>query len=122
MKRFFRRIGEFLGLPRNSRYVKDYLNEANVRSGVFMSGIIVALEIWLVFRQWNKYIAANWNSPKFPHGNFQLVFAYTSQFWLLMFFGAAMFCYCLMFLKDNKISKRRMILAIVFAGISLLVC
>ena len=71
MKRFFRRIGEFLGLPRNSRYVKDYLNEANVRSGVFMSGIIVALEIWLVFRQWNKYIAANWNSPKFPHGNFQ---------------------------------------------------
>lgn len=122
MKKFFRRLGEILGLPRNSRYVKDYLNEANVRSGVFMSGIIVALEIWLVFRQWDKYISVNWNSPKFKYGNFHLIYTYTSQFWLLMFFGAAMFCYCLMFLKQNIISKRRMILAIVFAGISLAVC
>lgn len=122
MKRFFRRIGEILGLPRNSRYVKDYLNETNVRSGVFMSAIIVALEVWLVFRQWNKYISASWNSPKFQYGNFQLIFAYTSQFWLLMFFGAAMFCYCLMFLRESRISKRRMILALVFAGLSILVC
>ena len=44
------------GLKKNSGYVKNYLNEANMRSGIFMSFVIFVLEGWLVIRQTDKYI------------------------------------------------------------------
>ena len=44
------------GIRKNSRYVKNYLNEANMRSGVFMSAVVFVLEGWLIIRQTQKYI------------------------------------------------------------------
>ena len=121
MKKFWKTFAGIFGLNKNSKYVKNYLNEANMRSGIFMSAIIVVLEIWLVIRQANKYMISIFQggSVGFQYGPFQVLFTYTSNFWLLMSFGAAMFFYCLFYQRGHRAFA---ILTWIFAGISLALC
>ena len=106
------------GLKKNSKYVKNYLNEANMKSGIFMSFVIFVLEIWLVIRQADKYVI-----PKISGGMnwFEAIFKYTSLYFVMMFFGAAMFIYSLQYISAKK-SKSKMIVPIVFAGLSIALC
>ena len=99
MKKILLTFANIFGIPHNSKYVKKYLNKANMRSGIFMSAIIVILEIWLVIRQFHKYII-----PQLQGGAqfFQSVFTNTSNFWLLMSFGVAMFFYCIYYTDERK--------------------
>ena len=112
------------GLRKNSKYVKNYLNEANMRSAVFMSSVIFVLETWLVIRQTQKYIipsvSALGDAVDFE-SVFKIIFQNTSNFFLLMFFGVAMLVYSLQYLSKRK-SLSRMIIPIVFAGLSLAIC
>ena len=106
------------GLKRNSKYVKNYLNEANMKSGIFMSFVIFVLEIWLVIRQADKYVI-----PKISGGMnwFEAIFKYTSLYFVMMFFGAAMFMYSMQYISNRK-SKSKMIVPIVFAALSIALC
>ena len=106
------------GLRKNSKYVKNYLNEANMKSGIFMSFVIFVLEIWLVIRQMDKYVI-----PKITGGMdwFEALFKYTSLYFVMMFFGAAMFMYSLQYLSNKK-SKSKTIVPIVFAALSIGLC
>ena len=121
MKNFWKSFARIFGINRNSKYVKNYLNAANMRSGVFMSAVIIILEIWLVIRQADKYMIPIFRSGMegFNYGAFQVLFMYTSNFWLLMSFGAAMFFYCLFYQREKKIFS---ILTWIGAGISLCLC
>ena len=127
LKKFLLTIQDVFGLHHNSKYVKNYLNEANMRSGIYMSGIIFILEIWLVIRQFDKYIIDIFKSAetlaKFAHGPFQVIFMYTSNFWLLMSFGAAMFFYCLHYTRHKEaFTPKSMLPTLIAAGISIIVC
>ena len=106
------------GLKRNSKYVKNYLNEANMKSGIFMSFVIFVLEVWLVLRQADKYVI-----PKISGGMnwFEAIFKYTSLYLVMMFFGAAMFMYSMQYISNRK-SKSKMIVPIVFAALSIALC
>ena len=106
------------GLKKNSKYVKNYLNEANMKSGIFMSFVIFVLEVWLVIRQMDKYVI-----PKISSGTnwFEALFKYTSLYFVMMFFGAAMFMYSLQYISVKK-SKSKMIVPIVFAVLSIALC
>ena len=114
------------GIRKNSKYVKGYLNEANMRSAVFMSSVIFVLEGWLVIRQTHKYVIPSVqklaSSGKLTFLSwFQVVFQNTSNFFLLMFFGVAMLVYSLQYLSKKK-SLSKMIIPIVFAGLSIAIC
>ena len=109
------------GFRRNSKYVKGYLNEANMRSAVYMSSIIIILEIWLVIRQTNKYVIDRWSNPAYSYGPFQVIFQFTSSYFLLMFFGATMLLYSLLYLTHKK-DSRLFIPTLVFAGITIALC
>lgn len=114
MKTILRKISEIFGFRRNSHYVKDYLDNANMRSGIYMSAVIFILEAWLIIRQTDKYII-----PALKQGNpfFKTVFTNTSTFWLLMSLGATMLFYCIQStLKAKK--KYIYILTFVCAAIS----
>ena len=117
-KRFWARFRDIFGIHRNSKYVKNYLNEANMRSGVFMSAVIVILEIWLIIRQVDKYVI---DSIAGGTPVFQALFQNLWTYFLLMSLGGAMLVYCLQYLSERK-SKTKLILSIVFAGISLALC
>ena len=109
------------GLRKNSRYVKNYLNEANMRSAIFMSCVVFVLEIWLILRQTQKYIIPTLSNPSNTASWFQVVFQNTSNFILLMSMGFAMFIYSLQYVSKKK-TVAKMVSAIIFAAISLAVC
>ena len=109
------------GIRKQSKYVKNYLNEANMRSAVFMSFVIFVLEVWLVIRQTRKYIIPTMQDPANTYSLFRVVFSNTSLYFLMMFFGVAMFVYSLQYVSKRK-SLSKMIIPIVAAGISLAIC
>lgn len=109
---------DIFGLHRNSKYVKNYLNHANMRSGIFMSAVIVILEIWLVIRQTNKYVI---DGIKGGTPFFQAIFTNLWTYFLLLSLGVAMMVYCIQYVSGKK-SKSKLIISIVFAAISLLLC
>ena len=52
--RFLRWAKEELGFNRNTRYQQCYLNETNIKSGIYMSFIVVLLEAWMIWRYVHK--------------------------------------------------------------------
>ena len=118
VKKFFQKFADMFGFKRSSKYVADYLHEANMRSGTFMAAVIVILEIWLVFRQTQKYvIKAITGGTPFFQATFQNLWTY----FLLMSLGVAMFLYCLQYIS-HKNTKTKLILITVFAGLSIALC
>ena len=109
------------GIRKQSKYVKNYLNEANMRSAAFMSFVIFVLEIWLVIRQTRKYIIPTMQDPENTYSLFRVVFSNTSLYFLMMFFGIAMFVYSLQYISKKK-TLSKMIIPIVFAGLSIALC
>ena len=118
LKKFWQKFLDIFGFRRNSKYVGDYLDTANMRSGIYMSGVIFAVEIWLLIRQTDKYII-----PQIKAGGtfFKTVFVNTSNFWLLLSLGAAMFAYSLFYIKNRK-SKTGLLSIFITAAISILFC
>ena len=89
---FFR---DLLGFRKNSPYVKNYINDANIRSSIYMAFIIVVLEIWLIIRQTTEYIIPNWDNAMLTQNAFQYVFSYISYYLLFIVVGASMFLFAL---------------------------
>ena len=117
VKYVLNRAAEMFGLKRNSKYVKSYMHQANMRSGVYMAIVIVVLEIWMIIRQSIEVV-----KPKLDTGGgefFQVFYSNTSNFWLMLFLGLSLFVYCLGSLS-KKYTLRKMITEIVVAGLGLL--
>ena len=109
------------GFRKNSKYVKGYLNEANMRSAIYMSSVIFILEIWLVIRQTNKYVIDRLTNEAYSYGPFQVFYSFTSIYFLLMFFGATMLFYSLFYLS-KKTKSRYFIVTLVFAAVTFVLC
>ena len=109
------------GLRKKSKYVKNYLNEANMRSAIFMSVVIFVLEIWLILRQTHKYIVPTLMDPANTYSPFRVIFQNTSNFFLLMSMGFAMFFYSVQYVSKVR-SLKRLVWTLVFAGFSLAIC
>lgn len=118
LKRAWNWFLDLFGLRKNSKYVKGYLNEANMRSGIYMAAIIFILEIWLIVRQHDKYII-----PQTQAGMnyFESLFDNTSCFWLLLFVGFSMFAYCI-FYRDRKANSTKTVVVIALASVGLILC
>ena len=118
LKKIGQKFLDIFGFRKNSKYVGNYLDSANMRSALYMSAIIVILEVWLLIRQTNKYIA-----PALSEGKpfFQTVFTNTSNFWLLLSLGLVMFVYTLFYIGQKRTFKR-MIITIVVSVFSIAIC
>ena len=121
LSKFWNGFLNIFGIRKNSKYVKNYLNEANMRSAIFMSSVIFVLEIWLVLRQTQKYIIPTLMDPNNTYSVFQVIFQNTSNFFLLMSMGFAMFIYSIQYVSKVRTVKR-LVWTIVFAGFSLIIC
>ena len=117
MKKFFASLAKLFGFNKNTKYVNKYIREANVRSGVFMSAVIVILEVWLVLRQTRKYLIPLWGTTN----GFDLIFTYTSNFFLFLFVGLAVLVFCYTHaVKKGLDPKKNLIINLSFSGISVL--
>ncbi len=107
-------LRDMLGFRKNTKYVRTYLNDVNVKSSIYMSFIIVVIEIWMIFRQIFKYIAPNWNEYEGFSGKFNLIFTYTSLYYLFIMCSVAMFMFSLFYVK--KINTRKSFITNIVLG------
>lgn len=107
-------LRDMLGFRKNTKYVRTYLNDVNVKSSIYMSFIIVVIEIWMIFRQIFKYIAPNWDSYEGFSGKFNLIFTYTSLYYLFIMCSVAMFMFSLFYVK--KINTRKSFITNIVLG------
>ena len=101
---FFKNL---FGFKKNTKYVKNHLNEANIRSSIFMSFIVIFLEIWMIFRQTRKYIKPYWDNPSGLgyKSNLELIFGMTSLYWLFIMCALAMLMFALFYVLKIRGKK-----------------
>lgn len=114
-------ILKLLGFKRNSKYVSSYLNEANIRSSVYMGVVVVALEFAMICRSMDKYNIFHYILNHNLKNGFDYLFANTSLYWLFMFAGFAMMMFSITYLVDKQNPKKKsIVLPFVFSGILIL--
>lgn len=129
LKKFFIAIGRgikrffgFLGFKKTSKYVYNYLNDANIRSGAFMSIVIVLLEIYVIARQYHDKLMPYW--PVTGDGslpvNFDTFYKYTNGFWLLLSVGLTMTIFCLIYKRMKTSHTKVLVVNCIFAGITMI--
>ena len=103
MKKALHFISHTLGFERLSKYERDYLHDANIRSSIYMGVIVMLLEIWMLVRQTVSKII-----PKYLAGGdlLALLIKYTTKYWLFLLVGFGIMLFC-SFQKDKKLSKGR---------------
>ena len=112
-------LKNLFGFKKNSKYVRKYLTDANIKSSIYMSFIIIAIEIWMIFRQTRKYIRPMWNNYT-PYSNrFQLIFAMTGLYWLFILCSIAMFIFAIFYVAKKR-GKGSFITNIVFGSLCIL--
>lgn len=88
MKRFLKQIAILFGFNKNSKYVSNYLNTQNTKSGIYMGGIISIIEVWLIIRQSKQYFERNTFT-------LETYFNYVSIYILFLLAGIALAAYCI---------------------------
>ena len=123
LKKMWKGFCNLLGFNKNSKFVSDYISDTNIRSGIYMSAVIVALEIWLIIRQTHDEVVPLWQAgtdSSSVHGGWLLYF--TSLFWLFMLVGIAMFTFALTYRRPTVSPKKRFISTAITSGLTLAFC
>ena len=109
-------ICRLLGFNKKSKYVNKHINEANIRSSIYMSTIIIILEIWMIIRSTNKYVIDAMKTTSW----FDAQFTYTSLFILFIIASGAMLIFAISYLR-NKFVETTKGKIFAFVGSSLLI-
>lgn len=114
-RRIWRCIVDGLGFYKNRPYIANYQREANVRSTIYMSTIIIILEIWMLIRYINKYVLTG------QCETVGIFFHYTKNYWIFLAVGVVTLIYSLLFVrgKAGPLRKISEIWITLFAGVCL---
>lgn len=107
LKRLWESFKDFFGFRFNSKYVRDYLNDANIKSSKYMSAIIIILELWLIYRQIHQYIIPYWGNPgaRGYSNSFMMTFGYLSLYFLFIMCSVAVLIFSLLY--KSKIQSKK---------------
>ena len=117
MNKVIHLLADIFGFEKLSKYEKEYLHDANIRSCSYMGFIVVSLELWMLVRQtYSKII------PKYQAGQdlFGLIVKYTSKYWLFLLIGLGLMLFCLFYQRDKKLSKGKFITLFVIGAACML--
>jgi len=118
LKRAFEGFKNLFGFKKNPKYVKNYLNEANIRSGIYMGGVIILLELWLIIRQTNKYVKPGISDYSGFTDKFKFAYSFLNLYILFLFCGLSLMIYAITYLKNRKKdTKAEFILNLVFGSL-----
>ena len=113
MKKVLKQIAILFGFNRDTKYVRDYLNDQNTKSGIYMGGIIAMIEVWLLFRQSHQY------AQRYPVFALDTYFKYISIYVLFLLAGLSLALFCIT--KNVKMkSNSKLILNLVGSGLLVL--
>lgn len=117
MKKILDNLSKLFVFSRKSKYLNKYMNESNMRSSIYMSVIIIAIEIWMIIRRFVKTLPDKWNTGATFYGShIRDVFMLNISFILLIIFGVTMIAYALFYLR-KKHNKKTLLSVIIPSGI-----
>ena len=100
MVRFLKLQSRWLGFQKRSAYVNNYFFKANMIAGLYMSIMIIILEIWMIIRTTHNIITGNLYS-QLPY----YLDNYYRYYFLLLFSGICMFVFSILYVQGKTSSK-----------------
>ena len=101
-KSLIHNLAKALGLYRNNAYVADHLREADIRSAMYMAGVVAVLELYMLIR----YIC-RWVLPgKCATG--AEFFYYTRSYWILLAGALIMLIYACFYISGRIQKYKRL--------------
>ena len=89
-----------LGFEKQSKYVRDYFYRTNMRASIYMSMVVIVLEVWMLIRMTKTIFENNLQS------NFKHYFEkYYANYLVLLASGIIMLVYAIRYLRGKKIDK-----------------
>ena len=110
-----KKLGTLFGFGKDSKYVRNFMYDQNVRSGIFMGAIIFAMEVWLIIRQTMQYFDRYGANP-----TFEGLLNYDSVFILFLLTGAALCVYGISRISEKMSKNAKLISNLVASGITFL--
>ncbi|MBP5694676.1 MAG: EAL domain-containing protein, partial [Bacilli bacterium] len=112
MKKFLNKVLELTGFKKNTKYVGKYINDANIKSGVYMSIVVIALELWMIIRTLVKNVI-----PSVQEGNpfIPTMFNMSSYYFLMTFVALSMLVYSITYTSKKINNKTKLFLNLGFA-------
>ena len=104
VKKFLLSVADLFGFRKSSKYVQRYLHRANMRSGIYMSAVIVVIEIWMLIRQTIERVIPQINvaiEKGIEYNPLNVFYSETSNFWIFLFMGLSLLLYCICFVRQQ---------------------
>lgn len=94
------RVKQFLGIEHYSSYVEDYFELSNVRSSIYLSCVIISLELWMIISAVVRHLTGS--SRRTP----EWLFKHLTSYVVLLAAGLIMLIYALLYIKNKKRVKK----------------
>ncbi|WP_318661769.1 EAL domain-containing protein [Treponema sp.] len=94
------RVKQFLGIEHYSSYVEDYFELSNVRSSIYLSCVIISLELWMIISAVVRHLSGS--SRRTP----EWLFKHLTSYVVLLAAGLIMLIYALLYIKNKKRVKK----------------
>lgn len=91
------RIKEFLGLEKQSRHVKDYFYDANIKASIYMSVVVIVLEVWMIIRRIHKEMTVYYD----PSHDIGYYFERFRNYSILLIAGLCVFIYAVAYYRGK---------------------
>ncbi|EWM53554.1 bifunctional diguanylate cyclase/phosphodiesterase [Ruminococcus flavefaciens] len=95
-----RTILKGLGFEKQSKYLRDYFFNSNIRASIYMSIVIIVLEIWMILRLTYKIFDEHLQTQFW-----QLFEKYYSNYIILTFTGVIMLLFAVRYVKGKTTNK-----------------
>ena len=105
-------IAKWLGFERQSQYVKDYFFRTNMKASIYMSVVVIVLELWMIFRMTRTVIVNNYTGDAF----WSLVDKYYTNYFILLGAGILTLLYAVRFLMGKRWVSVFALLTIMLSG------
>ena len=86
-----------LGFEKQSKYVRDYFFTTNMRASIYMSIVVIVLEIWMIMRMTLTIFRENLQSNMMHY-----IEKYYINYFILMFTGIIMLFFSVRFMREKK--------------------
>lgn len=93
----WQKIKEYIGLSKRTPYVSKYFEETNIRASIYMSVVVIVLEIWMILRTLIKYVILSDKTR-----DFNWIVNHFSSYFLLLSMGVLMLVFAVRYLRKKK--------------------
>lgn len=106
-----KRVKSWLGLDEQSEYVKKYFYDTNMRASIYMSVVVIVLELWMIVRMTRTIIEGHLQSRFWV-----LTEKYYSNYFLLLSSGILMLLFAVRALYDHRKCRFAAVAVIIMCG------